>query len=142
LKSSSAKTARSSSRCGSQTVSSSSRKGIGTSRQIVVSRLARRNLSPHSAIFSPCLPPIRAALSRMFSTVPHSRTSLQALFSPMPGTPGMLSDASPHRARMSRTSTGSSMPYFSRIASRPTISIAPSAPFCLYIRQLFLTSWP
>ncbi len=90
-----------------------------------------REAIPHAAIFSPCLPRISAAWSRMFSTVPHSPTSLQALFSPMPGTPGMLSDASPHRARMSRTSVGSSMPYLRRIASRSTISIEPSAPFCL-----------
>ena len=51
-------------------MSSSSRKSIGTSRQIVVSRLARRRLSPHAAIFSPCRPLIEATLSRIRSTVP------------------------------------------------------------------------
>ncbi len=117
--------------CGSQTVSSSGRKAIGTSRQIVVSRFASSRLSRQAAIFSPCLPLIEATFARMFSTVPHSPTSLQAPFSPIPGTPGMLSDASPHSARMSRTRVGSSMPYFARIASRSTTSICPSAPFCL-----------
>ena len=65
-KSSSAKSAFSSSIRGAQTVRSSSRKGMGTSRQMVVSRLASSSFSPQAAIRSPVLPAMSPAWSRMF----------------------------------------------------------------------------
>ena len=67
-------------------------------------------------------------------SIPYVKRVLDAMCIPIlevAGSPGILSEASPHSARMSRTSCGSSMPYFSRMASRSTISMLPSAPRCL-----------
>ena len=60
------------------------------------------------------------ALSSMLSytpcRLPNFEISASAVFSPMPGTPGMLSDESPIRLFTSM-SWGGSMPYFSRMAA-------------------------
>ena len=129
LKSNSAYNARNSSIFGQQTVKSSSLNSIGTSRRIVVSTFAKRKRSSLARMLAPVLPPILSALAMIFSTSPHACTILQAPFSPTPGTPGMLSEESPHRAKISRTSSGLSIPYFAFMASLSTISM-PS-PFCL-----------
>ncbi len=57
--------------------------------------------------------------ARMASTLPKSCTSFDAVFSPTPGTPGMLSDASPFRATYSR--------YFS--GGRPNRSVTAASSY-------------
>ena len=57
----------------------------------------------------------------MLSTGPNSRISLVAVFSPMPGTPGMLSEASPMRPFRSGMSSGPK-PYLAITCSRPNSS--------------------
>ncbi len=55
--------------------------------------------SAPARIFSPAAPGISEACSMMDSIEPHCRSSFAADFSPMPFTPGMLSEESPARAR-------------------------------------------
>ena len=61
------------------------------------------------------------------SSVPYWPISLSAVFSPMPGTPGMLSELSPISALMSTSPCGS-VPYFSRkyASSQTTVSLFPA----------------
>ncbi len=61
--------------------------------------------------------PSSFAASRHASTVPNRRTSSRAPFSPIPGTPGMLSDASPMRASTSTTCAGGTPNSFSTTAA-------------------------
>ena|GEM_PF-2677340 len=55
----------------------------------------------------------RSRFLRRFSRLPHSLRSLRAVFSPMPLTPGRLSEGSPTRARKSTHCSGL-RPYFSQ----------------------------
>ena len=64
-----------------------------------------------------------------------------AVFSPTPGTPGMLSAESPINPNKSMTWAGSSSPYRSRTSSGPhTVGGLPPRPG-RYMRILSLTSW-
>ena len=75
-----------------------------------------------------CSRPSRARLpftlgtsARSASTLPYCRTSSMAVFSPMPFTPGTLSEASPMSASTSMNCTGS-RPYASRKISSVIVS--------------------
>ena len=59
-----------------------------------------------------------AALARTFSSVPYSLSRLAAVFSPTPGTPGMLSILSPVSASRSPTWRGGT-PHFSSTSLGP-----------------------
>ena len=92
--------------------------------------------------FSRILPLSFSALSIRFSTESNSAISLEAFFSPMPGIPGILSDASPQSPRMSITCSGRLIPYFSHTSLTPNI-FAGSPPFAgLKINILSLTNCP
>ena len=71
----------------------------GMSVFIVVSTFERRASSAPFATFSASFPLRLFAFWRRFSTVPYVAISVWAVLGPMPGMPGMLSDASPARAR-------------------------------------------
>ena len=49
--------------------------------------------------------------------------SFLAVFSPIPGIPGILSTASPHKPNISITCSGLSTSNFSQISSGPNISL-------------------
>ena len=53
--------------------------------------------------FSPIEPVILSALSNTFSSVSYCFNNLAAVFSPTPGIPGILSDASPINPNISTT---------------------------------------
>ncbi len=99
----------------------------GTSRMMVTSSFERRACSLLFSRFSFCLPLSWSVDSRIFSMDPNCLMSFLAVFSPIPGTPGMLSEASPQRPRMSMTCDVSLISHFSRMAGRSSSSI--SDPF-------------
>ena len=71
---------------------------IGTSFIMVASFLLKIACSLYSIKFCLSLAPfILSIFCKTFSTLPYSLISLYAVFSPMPGTPGILSDVSPIR---------------------------------------------
>ena len=95
---------------------------MGTSRMIVASCLESRACSAWVSTFSFCLPLSLAEFAMMPSMEPNSAMSFFAVFSPMPGMPGMLSAASPHRPRMSMTCSGRSISQLVSIVGRSMIS--------------------
>ena len=83
----------------SSSFKSSKLSSIGTSRFILPSVLDKYANSLFSSIFSFCFPfksdsPF-SNFSYILSIVPYFCISDSAVFSPIPGTPGMLSDVSP-----------------------------------------------
>ena len=62
------------------------------------SSLFSASCSPAASIESLSLPFSSSVRASSASTEPNSCTSLVAVFSPTPGTPGMLSEASPFSA--------------------------------------------
>ena len=138
----SVKISASSSRLGSSITSFSSSKSTGTLSSMVASFFESIICSWKLTMFSFCFPFSLSALASRFSTLPHSPMSLQAVFSPTPGTPGMLSLASPQSARMSISCVGSVMPYCSQISFGPRISISLSPFLGLYMRMWSVTSCP
>ena len=108
--------------------SGSSRFSASRSRVIGASVLmvARKRLSSMSSTFSSTFffnAPLSS--SRRVSRVgmsPNSAMSFCAVFSPTPGHPGMLSDASPMSPKRSMTCSGRSMPNFSFTRSTPITS--------------------
>ena len=95
---------------------------MGTSRMIVASSLERRAWSEWVSTFSFCLPLSLAALAMRFSIEPNSAMSFFAVFSPMPGIPGMLSAASPQSPRMSMTCSARSISQFASMSGRSITS--------------------
>ena len=123
--SSSAKSGRSFSGSGPSQRRRSSSSGTGRSQRIVASCFESRAVSASRAsasrIFFAPRTPVRSTASRcarISSTGPSSRTSVAAVFSPMPATPGMLSIGSPMRPRTSGTRAGST-PKRSRTSAGP-----------------------
>ncbi len=106
---------------GSDQVSFSSSNSTGTSSMMVASCFERIPCSAKFSTFSFCLPFSLSVFSRRFSSESNSLISLVAVFSPMPGIPGMLSEASPHSPRMSITCSGLFNPYLSHISFTPNI---------------------
>ena len=82
---------------------SSIRTGTSTSVTIVARSLFRERRSVAARTFSRCLPfSSVSARAISSSTEPNVWTSFAAVFSPTPGTPGMLSEVSPLSATYSR----------------------------------------
>ena len=108
--SSSANNSRKASLSGSCTSIFSGRNSRGTSQWMVASERDRRAISALFSIFSLSLPLSSWVRCNRFSIVPNCCTSCVAVFSPTPGTPGILSTESPINPRMSITWSGRSMP--------------------------------
>ena len=75
----------------------------------------RSSPSPDWAMRSAILGDSLPRFPRSRSMEPYLLMSVAAVFSPMPGTPGTLSDTSPQRARMSMNCSARMSPY---LASR------------------------
>ena len=73
----------------------------GASRMMVARSLERRAFSLLFSTFSFCLPFSLSVFLRSSSMEPNWAMSLTAVLGPMPGTPGMLSEASPMSPRRS-----------------------------------------
>ena len=106
------------------------------SRSMVTSRKARRAASAPFSIFSLLAPFNRSGWASTASREPNSRISSDAVFSPIPGTPGTLSDGSPASARRSATFPGGTPKTSSTCASPTVCSFNPSRTF-----TRFDTSW-
>ena len=105
--SNSRKISRSRERSRSRVSSAERSSSTGTSRTIVASRLEMRASSANSVRF--CLrlaPEIWSTLASTPSSEPKRCSSSAAVLSPIPGTPGMLSDVSPLSPMKSGTSSG------------------------------------
>ena len=89
----------------------------GTSRRIVVRNSARSAISRFSVRLFLALGGVTSSrFSYIPSRLPNSASSLIAVFLPMPGTPGILSEVSPSRALISAIDSGPRPPYRSRTA--------------------------
>ena len=78
--------------------------------------------------FSPIEPVILSALSSTPSKVSYNFKSLAAVFSPTPGIPGILSEASPIKPNISTTCSTLAISHFSQIFLASTISsLLPNA---------------
>ena len=113
----------------------------GTSRMMVTSSFESIACSLLFSRFSFCLPLSWSVDSRIFSMEPNCLMSFLAVFSPIPGTPGMLSAASPQRPRMSMTCDTRSMSHCSRMVG--TSRSSTSEPFLpgFHMVVVGLTSW-
>ena len=100
---------------GSSSLKSSKVSWMGTSVMMVASSFERRAWSEKLMTFSFCFPLSLSVFSSSPSTEPYWATSFLAVFSPIPGTPGMLSEASPQRPRISMTCLGSLISQFFKI---------------------------
>ena len=112
----------SSSYCSS--LKSTSSKSTGTSILIVASSLDKSPCCAKFSTFSFCFPLSWSTFSSIPSSVPYSFRSLTAVFSPIPGIPGILSTASPMSPRISRTRSTWVMSHFSQICLGPITSTA------------------
>ena len=82
-------------------------KSTGTCVSIVANHLLILACSTCNRIFSCNFPLSLSVFSKMASMLPNSWINFLAVFSPTPGTPGILSDASPHKPKISITCRGS-----------------------------------
>ena len=87
----------------SQTNKCASSKGTSTSIIIVASILETNPCASKLMTFSFCFPFKSSTFLKMFSIVPYFWINSLAVFSPIPGIPGMLSAASPHNPKISMT---------------------------------------
>ena len=87
-------------------------KSIGARRSIVARNLLSRACASLSSRRCFSAPFMEGAISSAFSSVPYWATSFVAVFSPTPGTPGMLSELSPISPFTSIICVGVT-PYFS-----------------------------
>ena len=101
--SSSSNTSRMASLFISLTFKASSSSGVGASSMIVANFFERIPCSLKFSTFSFCLPLSLSVFASKPSRDPNSAKSLAAVFSPIPGIPGMLSTASPMRPSKSMT---------------------------------------
>ena len=123
---------------GSETVNASRSTWIGASVRIRASSRDSRALSAYcSSAARWTFLGISPARAMSFSSEPNCRTSSFAPFSPIPGTPGMLSVVSPINANTSGTCSGRTPNSFSTIsASMTRLSLCG-----LRIRTPSPTSW-
>ena len=103
LNSNSVKMSRMASALTGQTSKSFSSKSIGTSLIIVANDLDIRPCCWKRSTFSFCLPFSSWTFANKPSMEPYFATKAFAVFSPIPGTPGILSEASPHKPKISMT---------------------------------------
>ena len=130
----------------SSTLKSSKVSVIGTSKLIVPKVFDKNAKSLFCSIFSFCFPFKSSSpfsnLSYKFSIEPYFWINDKAVFSPTPGTPGILSDESPCNPFTSINCFGSK-PYFSIIFSRLYSSVSVFPPFVcgILIVILSVASW-
>ena len=122
LNSSSVKTSLIFSVSGGHIIKSSSLNSTSTSMMIVANILETNPCSAKLMTFSFCFPFNSSACSIKPSTEPYFSINILEVFSPIPGIPGILSAASPHKPRISITFKGSSTPNFAHISGIPQIS--------------------
>ena len=109
--------------------SSSEQEETSTSVFIVTKKRLIPRWSAASRTAAACFGGSSSTCCRMPSTEPYRPTNFLAPTSPMPLTPGTLSEVSPQMARMSMTWRGSLMPNLAQISSFPTVSSsAPPLP--------------
>ena len=128
LNSSSSKISRSLSASTGQRQSSSSSKVKGTSVFIVARNFENFICSIFSSTFLRRAPLSLSVLFSNSSMLPNSCINLVAVFSPIPGHPGILSEVSPINPKISITCLGCSIPNFCLISSIPLIS-KPLLPY-------------
>ena len=127
LNSSSVKTSLINSGSGGSRFKSIGSNGTGESITIVANIFERSPCSLKAMMFSFILPFKSSVCSNNASIEPYSPINFFAVFSPIPGIPGMLSAASPHKPRMSITCNGCSTSNFSQTSLIPKIE-GPSPP--------------
>ena len=103
-------------------INSSSMKSTSTSMIIVANILETIPCSAKLITFSFCFPFNSSALAIKFSTEPYFCIKIFEVFSPIPGIPGILSAASPHKPKISITLIGSSTSNFAQISGTPHTS--------------------
>ena len=123
--SSSSKTSRMASLFISLTFNASSSRGVGASSIMVASFFERMPCSRKVSTFSFCFPFSLSVFARRPSRLPNSANSFAAVFSPIPGIPGMLSTASPIRPSRSITWLTFWMLNFAQTSASPSISALP-----------------
>ncbi len=128
---------------GGLSFSFSSSKDTGTSRMMVASCFDISACSAFSRILlrMASFSILPACLIR-FSTVSYSSSSLRAVFSPTPGIPGILSDASPQSPSISITCEGRFTPNFSHTSFTPIITAGSPGLPGLYCSTFSVTSCP
>ena len=124
LNSNSAKRGSNFSLSGGPSLKLSSWNSTGASNIIVANLFDSKPCSAKASTFSFCLPFNSWLLAMMFSIEPYCLISNLAVFSPMPGIPGMLSTASPHKPKISITWCTCSISHFANTSFTPIISIS------------------
>ncbi|CDB56460.1 putative uncharacterized protein [Akkermansia muciniphila CAG:154] len=114
----------------------------GTFRSMVASCLERVAMSPFSSTICLRFPFSLSVLDSRFSTEPNSPISSLAVFSPTPGSPGILSELSPIRARISTTWSARSMPHCSLSFARSITSWSLPLLPGFHRKQVEEISWP
>ena len=101
---------------------SDSLNSTSTSQIIVANIFEILPCSAKLMTFSCCFPFNSWAWSIRFSTEPYFAINVFAVFSPIPGIPGILSEASPQSPKISITCSGRSTSNFSHTSFTPKIS--------------------
>ena len=114
---------------------------IGTSRSIVANFFERIPLSELFSIFSLNFPFISCVFCKRFSIEPYWFINFFAVFSPTPGSPGILSTESPIIPKKSMTCIGSLTSNFFWTSGIPHISIPLPILAGLYINMCSETNW-
>ena len=114
---------------------------MGTSILIVARNLEKIIISRLFSTFVFNAPFSLSVCSRRFSILPNSLISFCAVFSPTPGHPGILSEASPINPSMSITCW---VDWMSNLAFTCSIPITSNPPVCLgrYMNTFSDTNWP
>ena len=114
---------------------------MGTSVLMVARNLEKTICSLFVSTFVFRAPFNWSVLASRFSMLPNWAMSFCAVFSPTPGQPGMLSDASPIRPSMSMTCR---VDWMSNFALTSSVPITSNPPVCLgrYMKTCSPTSWP
>ena len=115
---------------------------MGASFTIVANQWLCLMRSAFSVTFLCMAPFSLSVLFSRFSMLPHCWMRVQAVFSPTPGQPGMLSLESPISPRMSITCRGDSMPHFSQISLGPITCASLLPTGGRYMLTLSVTNWP
>ena len=115
----------SSDRLGSSTFNASISNSIGTSVLIVARNFEKAICSLLVSTFVLRAPLSWSVCSNKFSMLPNSLISFWAVFSPTPGQPGILSEASPIKPSRSMTCRVDDRSYFAFTSSGPIISNPP-----------------
>ena len=109
---------------GGPTCKPSSSNSTGTSNKIVASFFDSNPCSAKASTFSRIFP-FNSWLWLIISSIePYCLMRAFAVFSPMPGMPGILSTASPHKPKISITCNTFSISHFSSTSFTPNISIS------------------